>query len=63
MIATIGLRSSGPIRSGRRRKRFSHGFAVSRRKSRIALDQRVYGIRTPIANTNDTITQAMIMMM
>ena len=60
MIATIGLRSSGPIRSGSRRKRFSHGFAVSRRKSRIAFDQREYGTRTPIANTNEITIQAMI---
>jgi hypothetical protein len=40
MIATIGVRSSGPIRSGRRRNRFSHGVEVSRRKSITAFDQR-----------------------
>ena len=60
MIATIGLRSSGPIRSGRRRKRLSHGSAMSRRKSSTAFDQREYGTRTPIAKTNDSTIQAMI---
>ena len=60
MIATIGVRSSGPIRSGSRRNRFSHGEAMSRRKSITAFDQREYGTRTPMLKMNDSTTQAMI---
>src|SRR5918999_2644650 len=50
-IATIGVRSSGPIRSGRRRKRRRYGSVTSRRKSSTALSGREYGTRMPIAKT------------
>ena len=40
-IATIGLRSIGPNRSGRRRKIRRYGSETSRRKSSTALKQRL----------------------
>ena len=60
-IATIGERSSGPIRSGSRRKIRRYGSETSRRKSRTAFSGREYGTRAPIENTNDATIHAMMM--
>ena len=59
-IATIGVRSSGPMRSGSRRKIRRNGSVTSRRKSSTAFSGREYGTRRPIENTNEKITQAMM---
>ena len=44
IVATIGLRSSGPIRMLRRRKTFRYGFVVSSMNPVTARSARLYGI-------------------
>ena len=53
MIATIGLRSSGPSGGMKRRKIDRYGSHTSRRKSSTALDQRAYGSRPPNAKNSE----------
>ena len=47
-IATIGVRSSGPMRRGSGRKIRRYGSVTSRKKPRIPLTAREYGSRAPI---------------
>ncbi len=54
MIATIGLRSSGPNGGMKRRKIGRYGSLTSRRKSSTARDQREYGTRPPTRRTSTT---------
>jgi hypothetical protein len=56
--ATIGLKSNAPARSPSRRKIRSRGSETSRRKSSTTLNTRLYGTRTPRANTNESTIQA-----
>src|SRR5205823_12671529 len=53
MIASIGLMSSGPRLGRIARNGRSNGSDTSRRKSRIARDQREYGIRPPKAKNSE----------